>query len=91
MEFEFFFCDIHYTRVHKIDLFGNKKLTQDKLLLLLAIKLDKIHIAQPLIAYPSTIHEKYLGYRKTWELSAFESYLKSQAKIKVNENIVNKI
>ncbi|MEE3003328.1 MAG: SurA N-terminal domain-containing protein [Pseudomonadota bacterium] len=55
------------------------------------IKLDKIHIAQPLIAYPSTIHEKYLGYRKTWELSAFESYLKSQAKIKVNENIVNKI
>jgi peptidyl-prolyl cis-trans isomerase D len=55
------------------------------------VKLVKVSIANPLILYPSAVHDRYLKEMKETANSSFEYDLRKASKVKYNKAIIEKI
>ena len=55
------------------------------------VRLVKVSIANPLILYPSAVHDRYLKEMKETANSSFEYSLRKASKVKYNKAIIEKI
>ena len=55
------------------------------------VKLVNVRTANPLIMYPSAIHDKFITEIKTIQFDSFRNYIKDKSKVYVDEAVVGKI